>query len=177
MSRSASYFESGTGRGMFLVGYDGQDFHYIRNNLTHQQLTGYSAEAFVGTTPKQLLGETLGQQVEQNYRRCIDAQASTTYHETLTLPGGTRDWLTNLSPVWQQGKIRYLVGSRTDITELKTLRKENEGLLASLEAMFTDHNAAMLMIPKTLAYVWVAVMCWQLYRHPQEAALTKKETM
>ena len=135
---------------MFWVGYDGQDFHYIRNNLTHQQLTGYSAEAFVGTTPKQLLGETLGQQVEQNYRRCIDAQASTTYHEMLTLPGGTRDWLTNLSPVWQQGKIRYLVGSRTDITELKTLRKENEGLLASLEAMFTDHNAAMLMIhPET----------------------------
>lgn len=35
----------------------------------------------------------------------------------------------------------------------------------------------MLMIPKTLAYVWVAVMCWQLYRHPEKAALIKKETM
>lgn len=135
---------------MFLVGYDGKNFHYIRNNLTHQQLTGYSAKAFVGTTPKQLLGEALGQQVEQNYRRCIKAGASITYHETLALPGGTRDWLTNLSPVWQQGKIRYLVGSRTDITELRTLRKENEGLLASLQAMFTGHNAAMLMIhPET----------------------------
>ena len=35
----------------------------------------------------------------------------------------------------------------------------------------------MLMIPKTLAYVWVALMCWQLYRHPEKAALIKKETM
>ena len=75
----------------------------------------------------------------------IEAAASITYHETLVLPGGTRDWLTNLSPVWQQGKICYLVGSRTDITELKTLRKANEGMLASLQAMFTGHNAAMMM--------------------------------
>ncbi|MDE6616266.1 MAG: hypothetical protein K2K35_06830 [Lachnospiraceae bacterium] len=26
----------------------------------------------------------------------------------------------------------------------------------------------MLMIPKTIAYVWVVLMCWQLYRQPQK---------
>lgn len=138
---------------MFLVGYDGQQFNYIRNNLTHQQLTGYDADAFVGKTPRQLLGDAVGGQVETNYRRCLTAETSITYHETLALPGGTRDWLTNLSPVWQRGKIRYLVGSRTDITELKTLRKENEGLLTSLQAMFTDHNAAMLLIDPDTGHI------------------------
>ncbi len=28
----------------------------------------------------------------------------------------------------------------------------------------------MLMIPKTLAYVWIVLMGWQLYRQPQTQA-------
>lgn len=30
----------------------------------------------------------------------------------------------------------------------------------------------VLMIPKTLAYVWIVRMCWQLYRQPNERPAT-----
>lgn len=35
----------------------------------------------------------------------------------------------------------------------------------------TAPAVGMLMIPKTMAYVWIVWMCWQLYRQPQAQAL------
>ncbi|NCB52402.1 MAG: PAS domain S-box protein [Clostridia bacterium] len=135
---------------MFLVGYDNGKFVYIRNNRVHQELLGYGPEDFNGKTPEELLGEETGKLVKASYLRCVKAEKPITYEETLDLPGGKRDWLTNLSPVWKGGKLRYLVGSRTDITEIRNLRKDKEKLLNRLQSMFAEHAASMLLIdPKT----------------------------
>lgn len=131
---------------MFLVGYENGGFFYIRNNRTHQELTGYGPEDFNGKTPVELLGEETGNVVKDGYLRCVESGKSITYEETLDLRGGKRDWLTNLTPVWKDGKIRFLVGSRTDITEVRCLRKDKEELLNRLQSMFTEHTAAMLLI-------------------------------
>lgn len=131
---------------MFLVQYDGEKFSYIRNNRRHQELSGYTAEEMYGITPRELLGEETGAIVENNYRRCIELGKTLTYEETLTMRGGTRDWLTSLTPVQTGENLRYVVGCRTDITEVRKLRREKENQLKDLQAMFSEHTATMLHI-------------------------------
>ncbi len=135
---------------IFLVAYDGEKFTYIRNNRRHQELTGYNSDELFGKTPKELLGEETGALVEKNYLRCIEIGESITFEETLTMRGGTRDWLTSLSPVQAGGDLLYVVGCRTDITEVKKLRREQENHLKDLQAMFSEHSATMLLVdPET----------------------------
>ena len=62
------------------------------------------------------------------------------------LPAGTKDWLVNLSPVIEQGRVRYIVAVRTDITLRKRAEAEREEVLARLQAMFEHHEAVMLLI-------------------------------
>ncbi|HWQ51714.1 MAG TPA: PAS domain S-box protein, partial [Terriglobales bacterium] len=131
---------------IFLMAYDGEKFSYIRNNRRHQELTGYTSEEMYGKTPYELLGEETGAIVEKSYLRCIALGESITFEETLTMRRGTRDWLTNLSPVPSTGALRYVVGCRTDITEVKKLRMEQENHLKDLQAMFSEHSATMLLI-------------------------------
>ena len=131
---------------MFLALYDGENFTYIRNNRRHQELTGYSSPEIYGKMPRELLGEETGAIVENNYRRCIELGKTLTFEETLTMRGGTRDWLTSLTPVQAGENHRYIVGCRTDISEVKKLRKEKENQLRDLQAMFTEHTAIMLHI-------------------------------
>jgi PAS domain S-box-containing protein len=135
-----------TNDAMFLVGFEKGEFIYMRNNRTHQELTGYGPEDFNGKTPKELLGEETGRIVSEGYLRCVETGERISYEETLDLRGGKRDWLTNLYPVYKDGSIRYIVGSRTDITEIRGLRNDKEELLNRLQAMFTEHTAAMLLI-------------------------------
>ncbi|MGE4485945.1 MAG: PAS domain S-box protein, partial [Oscillospiraceae bacterium] len=135
-----------TNDAMFIVGYDNSEFVYIKNNSSHQKLTGYGLEEFEGKTPEELMGEDAGKAAKENYRRCVEAGESITFEETITLRGGKRDWLTNLTPLWQNGKIKYLIGSRTDITEIRLLKKDKEELFRRLTSMFDGHTAAMLLI-------------------------------
>ncbi|MPM13778.1 hypothetical protein SDC9_60137 [bioreactor metagenome] len=135
---------------MFLALYDGEKFTYIRNNRRHQELTGYNSPEIYGKTPRELLGEETGAIVENSYRRCIELGKTLTFEETLTMRGGTKDWLTSLTPVQAGEDLRYVVGCRTDISEVKKLRREKEDQLRDLQAMFSEHTATMLHIdPET----------------------------
>lgn len=57
--------------------------------------------------------------------------------------------MTRLMPAGNNGR-KYLIVSRTDITQLKELQEENIVLSRRLQAMFSDHSAVMLVIdPET----------------------------
>ena len=146
MSTELEIVFNSTSDAMFLVGVDGEDFRYIRSNVTHQRLTGYDQEELTDSTPAELLGDELGLQIAASYRRCVESGETVTYEETLPFRGGTRDWLTSLTPVREKGAVRYLVGSRTDVTAVKRLEREQEELLRRLQSMFTEHSASMLLI-------------------------------
>ncbi|MDN5302947.1 MAG: diguanylate cyclase, partial [Thermoanaerobacteraceae bacterium] len=115
---------NGTQDAMFLVRVENGEFRYIRNNAAHQKLTGFGLEKLQGKTPRELAGEEIGEKVEANYRRCLEARTAITYEETLKLPGGERVWMTSLSPVFENGKVKYLVGSSKDITLQKRAEEE-----------------------------------------------------
>lgn len=92
-------------------------FRYMRNNKTHQKLTGISQEQFAGKTPEELVGKELAGWITSNYWRCVKKKKPINYEETLELSGRTRTYLTRLSPVLSKGKVGYIVGSSNDITE------------------------------------------------------------
>ncbi|MBE5977630.1 MAG: PAS domain S-box protein [Paenibacillaceae bacterium] len=138
------FFES-TQDGLFLVTYQDGEFRYIKNNAVHQQLTGVKIP-LLGKTPVEVLGEKVGAALREGYERCITSGEGMMYEETVDFPEGTRDWLVRLTPVMEDGKISYIIGSRLDITELKRLKQEREQLLKNYNSMFTEHSAVMLII-------------------------------
>lgn len=131
---------------MFMVKVENGEFRYIRNNVVHQKLVGYSLEEIKGKTSFEVMGEELGAIVTAGYQKCVQAKAPVTYEETLSFPAGERTWLTALTPVLENGEVKYLVGSRKDITLQKRAEKEREELLHRLQAMFNEHTAIMLLI-------------------------------
>jgi diguanylate cyclase (GGDEF)-like protein/PAS domain S-box-containing protein len=137
---------NGTNDAMFLVKVENGQFRYLRTNKAHQQLTGFSLDIIRDKTPVELVGEELGKVIEGNYRKCLEGRETITYEETLNLPGGERVWHTSLTPVLEQNKVMYIVGSSTDITLQKKAEKEKEELFYRLQAMFNGHTAVMLLI-------------------------------
>lgn len=131
---------------MFLVGVKGGEFRYIRNNTAHQKLTGLSMEYIRGKTPIELVGREFGKIISSNYKRCVDTKSSITYEETLELPAGKRVWQTIITPVFNENKIKYLIGSSKDITLQKQAEEEREELIKRLQSMFNEHKAVMLII-------------------------------
>ena len=131
---------------MFLARVENGEFRYIRNNAAHQRLAGYSIEDIKDKTPNQVLGKELGNIVKAGYRRCVEAKAPTTYEETLPFKAGTRTWLTTVTPVLRDNEVKYLVGSRQDITLQRKAEKEREELFNRLQSMFNEHSAVMLLI-------------------------------
>ncbi len=130
---------------MFLARVENGEFHYIRNNAAHQRLAGYSVEDIKDKTPIQLLGKELGEIVKAGYQRCVDAKGPITYEETLPFKAGTRTWLTTVTPILKDGEVKYLVGSRKDITLQRKAEREREELFNRLQSMFNEHSAVMLL--------------------------------
>lgn len=100
---------------------DGPVFRYVDSNPYHEQLTGISTETLREKTPHELLPEPVASSVERNYRRCLNLKTVFVYEETLNLPRDRRTWATTLTPVMEAGEVRYIIGSSTDISELKTV--------------------------------------------------------
>ncbi len=133
---------------MFLAEYNDGEIRYLRNNKLHEQMTGL--RGIGGKTPEEIFGKEIGLIFKESYQRCLETAETVTFEFTYDFGKGIRDWLTKLTPVLKNGKLRYMIGSRTDITELKRLKKDKEELLQRLQSMFSEHDAVMLVIhPET----------------------------
>lgn len=103
---------NGTREAMFLVKViSNNSFQYIRTNLVHQELTGISLEMLAGRTPEELLGKETGALVSANYARSIAAGKPILYDEKIKLPAGEEWWRTSLTPIFEDGKAVFIVGS------------------------------------------------------------------
>lgn len=113
-------------------------FKFLQTNKSHQDRTGITPEMINNKTPKELLGNDLGDLIENNYKKCVKERNRIDYVESLSLPAGLRTWKTSLTPVFDENnKVIYIVGIAYDITEqeryVSELRRTNQKLSAILE--------------------------------------------
>lgn len=130
---------------MFMVEYDGVDYHYVRCNRAFMQTTGYGQD-ILGKTPFELFGEESGKILYKRYSHCFESGESASYESNLRFPAGRQIWLTSLNPVLENGKVKYLVGSSKNITDYKKLEKERDILSERMNSMFSQHLAMMLIV-------------------------------
>ena len=130
---------------MFLVEYCGGEFRFLRSNAAHQRISGIPQKEIFGKTPSELMGEERGAVILSNFQRCADRRDSISYLQALPFGSGVT-WLTTLTPLFENGTVRYIMGSSKDITAQIALKQQKELLLERLESMFNEHTACMLLI-------------------------------
>ena len=142
--------------GLFLIEVtEENEFRYLRNNLTHQKLTGITQEMIEDKTPVELLGSELGKQVEKNYLRCLTEKEILSYEELIELNGIERLWQTTLYPIEEDGHVRFIVGSALDITHKKIAEDKNKEIAQRLQAITDAAQDGIIMIDdKGLVVFW-----------------------
>lgn len=112
---------------LFLLEVVGNGFRYLKINEAYTKLTGI--ESVEGMSPQDLWGKNIGALVEATYKRCLEEKKPIAFEETLPTPVGKRTWHTTLTPVYEEGKPIYIVGSRHDITdEMKAAEELRQNL-------------------------------------------------
>lgn len=110
----------------------GYEFRFERLSPSHEATSGLTTENIRGKTPREVLGEETGAQVEENYRKCVEAREIFTYEEELPMPEGNIIWHTKLAPVIVDGAVTRVVGIARDMTERwereQELQRKNERL-------------------------------------------------
>lgn len=125
LSREYETILSNVESAIFLINVENNKFKFQRLNTFHENATGLKTENIKGKTPIEVFGKEFGQELEKNYRCCLETERNISYEEELNLPAGKRTWLTKLTPViGNNGEVEKIVGSSLDITENKIKERE-----------------------------------------------------
>lgn len=127
-----------------LIEYRDGEFRYIRNNTVHQRLTGFCS--IKGISIKELLGKEVAGTLSKYYQQCMSTGRPVSYEQRFNFAPGKRVWQTEVTPVFSNGRISYLLCTSKDISELKKVQGEKEVLAQRLQSMFDRHTAVMLII-------------------------------
>ena len=144
--RDLDVFFNSTHDAMFLAEYREKTLNYVRLNTAHQELSGFRPLDIHGKTPAEVWGPEVGPGIQKRYLDSMLSGKDATYEEKLDLSQGEKYFLTSLTPVYENGSPKYLIGSRKDITELKAVEKDRNELLLRFASMFNEHTAVMMII-------------------------------
>jgi len=143
LAESKDFLESifyGIEHGIFVVDVEEEgDYRFASFNPAEERLTGIPVAEAVGKTIEDLvpkhLPEEAARQVRGNYDRCLTARERVQYIEMLPLQGRETWWMTNLMPLFDENQRIYrIIGSATEITELKRIERERERFAKRLQA-------------------------------------------
>lgn len=116
----------GTEQAIFVVDIaeDGE-LRYINFNPVSEKYAGVTNAEIQDKTPEEAFGVTLGSILRQNYERCLQTGTSISYEEQLNFNANIIWTLTTLVPLRDtQGQIYRMIGTATDISDLKTAELE-----------------------------------------------------
>lgn len=111
---------------MFLIDVtsDGR-FKFGRFNPAEEKAVGLSNAEVSGKFVEEVFADELASKLSANYRRCLKAGTPITYDDELHLPGGRRNFHSNLIPMRNaSGRIHRIVGACIDTTEFKRTQEE-----------------------------------------------------
>lgn|GEM_PF-1746663 len=131
---------------IFLVEI-GEDGTFRRRwaNAAAERMSGYYNVAAVGKTPAEYMGETGGRLLEVNLRRCAENAEPLHYVAERDFPTGRRVLDVIMTPVSIGGKVRRILYTTHDITEMKRLEQELRERQEKYRAVFDNANDAMFM--------------------------------
>ena len=129
---------------MLLVEYRDGTFFNLRNNAVHKEITGFNN--IEGTSSLDLLGQDLGGKLIGYYEQCMRTGQTLRYEQDYDFASGRRFFQTELTPVYGEGGLRYILSASRDVTDLKAAQLQSETLTRRLEAMFLGQTAMMMMV-------------------------------
>ncbi|QGN06571.1 PAS domain S-box protein [Halorhabdus sp. CBA1104] len=108
----------------------GDDEYTIKRvNPAYEDQSDVATGTIEGKTPREIVGDEQGAEVEAHYRECIERREPVEYEEDLVFDDRETHWLTKIAPVVIDGTVEYIVGSTREITE----RKEREARIETLK--------------------------------------------
>ncbi len=111
---------------MFLIDVtsDGR-FKFAGFNPAEEKAVGLSNAEVSGKFVEEVFADGLAMKLNANYRRCLEAGTTITYDDELHLPGGRRNFHSNLIPIRHaSGRIHRIVGACIDTTDFKRAQEE-----------------------------------------------------
>ncbi|MBP6492179.1 MAG: PAS domain S-box protein [Clostridia bacterium] len=146
LSNDIEMIFNNTQDGMFLVKVENGEFRYLLVNKAFENYLGISPEQAIGKTPVEVLGKERGQRAHCRYQKCVDSLETITFEQIVKTPEGKSFWLSNYTPIIKDGKVKYIVGSKVDVSELRKATGEKARASHWMNAMFHDHSAMMFML-------------------------------
>ncbi|MBB6644919.1 PAS domain-containing protein [Halobellus ruber] len=119
-----------------------EEFTFERVNPAYEEATGLTNGALSGRTPRDILGDDRGAEIEQKYRECVEDRVELDYEETLSIDGKQTHWETRIAPVVIDGEVEKIVGATRNITS----RKQREQKLQLVETLFEHAEECQFIV-------------------------------
>lgn len=135
---------NGLQEAMFLVRVKkGREFRFVRGNTSFQEMAGSELTDISGKTAIELAGEELGKKIEAGFQECIRMKKPYYSEQSINLDGRAHTWMMTLTPVIEEGRIRYIIGSAYDITITKSAEESLKRQL-SFEKFIAEISSAFI---------------------------------
>ena len=122
---------------------DQPTFTYRRINHSYEEKTGIPNEEMAGNTPREQFDAEMAEELNDNYRRCVEEGQTLRYVEQLDLPNGSGTWKTRLTPLVKEDRVEAILGVTRDITEDMNRRRD---LIFFREAMTSLWHACSVSL-------------------------------
>ena len=131
---------------------DQPTFVFRRINHSYEEKTGILNEEMAGKTPVDLFDAEMGEELNDNYRRCVKEERTLRYVEQLDLPKGSGTWKTKLTPLVKGDRVEAILGVTRDITDDMNRRRD---LRFFREAMNQNPDEIYFLDPETAQFTEV----------------------
>jgi PAS domain S-box-containing protein len=111
---------------LFLIDVTDDGFEIRRVNRAYEELTGLSIDDIRGKTPREIVGDEAGAEIESRYQQCVDREVPIEYDEQLPIPGAETHWHTTLAPIIEGDEVAQLVGATRDITPRQAAKRDRQ---------------------------------------------------
>ncbi len=133
---------------MFIMTVDADGpFRYRRVNKAEANLAQRPAEEVVGKTPREVMGDLVGSQIEARLQACVEAKQPITYIADRTYPVGRSVFQVVLTPLMVEDEVVEIIGSLHNISELKLMEESLRESETRYRAIFDHARDGIVIFP------------------------------